>query len=283
MFLGLLAFILSTSLDSKRDKEIGLQLWSLKDDVKSQGIEKVLEEVAKMGYSNLELAGYRKGLVYGMEPMDFKKLTDKYDLGITSSHVARKMSDNPEADMAFWKKAIQDHADMGVKYLIMPIMPLKNSYPYKEEQPVTMEDINKSCDYFNEIGKMAKAKGVIFGFHNHGHEHRIEVEGKPIFDWLLEKMDPENTVIEMDVYWVKDGGYNPVDYLKSHAGRFPILHIKDKRAVGESGETDFGPIFKAAYKQGMVGYYVEVEEYKGTPMEDVQFSFDYLNKAKYVK
>ena len=56
---------------------------------------------------------------------------------------------------------------------------------------------------------MAKAKGVIFGFHNHAHEHKIEVDGKPIFDWMLEKMDPNKTVFQMDVYWVKEGGYDP--------------------------------------------------------------------------
>lgn len=273
-----------TILDTKKNKkEIGLQLYSLKADIKSQGIEKVLEEVAKMGYTKLELAGYRKGLVYGMKPTDFVKLSTKYGLEITSSHVVKKMSKNPEADMAFWEKAIQDHADMRVKYMIMPILPLPNSYPFKEDKPITMSDVNKTCTYFNKIGEMAKAKGVIFGFHNHAHEHKIEVDGKPIFDWMLEKMDPNKTVFQMDVYWVKEGGYDPVDYLKSHAGRFPLLHIKDETAVGESGETEFGPIFKAAYKQGLVGYYVEVEEYKGTPMEDVKQSFDFLDEAKYVK
>ena len=73
------------------------------------------------------------------------------------------------------------------------------------------------------------------------------------------------------------------DYLKKYAGRFPLLHIKDEHAIGSSGLTDFGPIFKAAYQQGLESYYVEVEEYIKTPMEEVEESFDYLNNAKYVK
>lgn len=283
MSLAILAVGFSSFNNKKDKKEIGLQLYSLKDDVKSQGVEKVLEEVAKMGYTKLELAGYRKGLVYGMQPMDFVTLTKKYGLEITSSHVVKKISKNPKADMAFWEKTIRDHAEMGVKYLIMPILPLRNSYPFRKDQPITMSDVEKTCDYFNKVGEMAKAKGIIFGFHNHAHEHKIKVNGKSIFDWMLEKMDPNKTVFQMDVYWVKAGGYDPVDYLKSHAGRFPLLHIKDETAVGASGNTDFKRIFNAAYKQGLEGYYVEVEEYIGTPMEDVKQSFEFLNQAKYVK
>ena len=100
---------------------------------------------------------------------------------------------------------------------------------------------------------------------------------------MLEKLDKENVFFQMDVYWVTEGGYDPVKYLKEYPGRFPVLHIKDEQAVGASGNINFKPIFKAAYKQGMVDFYVEVEEYIGTPMEDVQQSFDFLNEAKFVK
>ena len=236
-----------------------------------------------MGYKQLELAGYKKGLVYGMAPMHFKKMTDKYGLEITSSHVVKKISKNSKTNEAFWATAIQHHADMQVKYIIMPILPLRNSYPFKKEKPITMADVDATCDYFTKIGKMANAAGLKFGFHNHAHEHKIEVDGTSIFDLMLEKLDPKDVVFQMDVYWVKKGGYDPVDYLKKYAGRFPLLHIKDEHAIGSSGLTDFGPIFKAAYQQGLESYYVEVEEYIKTPMEEVEESFDYLNNAKYVK
>tara|TARA_B100000809_G_C15138184_1_gene531624 strand:- start:3975 stop:4856 length:882 start_codon:yes stop_codon:yes gene_type:complete len=284
LFTGILSLsVLFAYTAQKENKEIGLQLYSLRADIKSQGIEKVLQEVAKMGYTQLELAGYRKGLVYGIAPMQFKKMSNKYGLEITSSHVVKKISKNPEADGAFWATTIKHHADMEVKYIIMPILPLKNSYPFKKDNPITMTDVDATCDYFTKIGKKANAAGLKFGFHNHAHEHKIEVDGTPIFDLMLEKLDPKDVVFQMDVYWVKEGGYDPVDYLKKYAGRFPLLHVKDEHGVGSSGLTNFKRIFKAAYKQGMEAYYVEVEEYIKTPMEEVQMSFDFLNKAKYVK
>jgi sugar phosphate isomerase/epimerase len=46
---------------------------------------------------------------------------------------------------------------------------------------------------------------------------------------------------------------------------------------------DFKPIFEAAYDQGMKDFYVEVEKYNYEPIESVQKSFEYLNKAAYVK
>jgi sugar phosphate isomerase/epimerase len=284
IFVGIVAlFVVFSFTKKKENKEIGLQLYSLRADIKTQGIEKVLSEVAQMGYTQLELAGYKKGLVYGMAPLQFKKMTDKHGLEITSSHVVKKMSNDPEADEAFWSMAIKTHAEMGVKYIIMPILPLKNSYPFKADNPITMKDVEATCEYFTKIGEMANEAGLKFGFHNHAHEHKIKVEGKPIFDLMLEKLDPKYVVFQMDVYWVKEGGYDPVDYLKKYAGRFPLLHIKDEHGVGASGVTDFGPIFKAAYKQGMEAYYVEVEEYIGTPIEDVKQSYDFLNNAKYVR
>ena len=42
---------------SESTKHIGLQLYSLRDLVKEEGIQKVLEAASKMGYTNLEKAG----------------------------------------------------------------------------------------------------------------------------------------------------------------------------------------------------------------------------------
>ena len=48
---------------TKTAKNIGLQLYSLRDMVKNEGIQKVLETVSKMGYKNLETANYDNGKI----------------------------------------------------------------------------------------------------------------------------------------------------------------------------------------------------------------------------
>ena len=64
---------------SESSKYIGLQLYSLRDLVKEEGIQKVLETASKMGYKNLETASYDNGKIYGLAPAEFKKMVN--DLG----------------------------------------------------------------------------------------------------------------------------------------------------------------------------------------------------------
>ena len=46
-------------------KTVGLQLYTLRDDIQKQGIEKILAEVSKLGYKNVENFGYGKGKFFG--------------------------------------------------------------------------------------------------------------------------------------------------------------------------------------------------------------------------
>jgi len=278
LFLSILTVgLLSACTDKVENKEIGLQLYSLRDDVDSLGIEKVMEEVGLMGYSKVELAGYSEGLIYGMEPLAFKELAEQHGLKVTSTHVARNQTKDPEADMAFWSRAIETHVAMGVKFMVMP------AYPFGGMDTITLEDVKQTCRYLNEVGEMAAEAGLEFGYHNHHYEFINTVDGTPVYDLMLEHLDEAHVFLQMDVFWTTVGGYDPVDYFKSYPGRFPVLHIKDQHAIGASGDIDFATIFETAYEQGMVDYYVEVEEYAGTPMEDVKQSFDYLNSAGFVK
>ena len=53
---------------AQKQKNIGLQLYSFRDDIQKSGIEKVLDEVANIGYTRLEIAAYNDGLFYGYTP-----------------------------------------------------------------------------------------------------------------------------------------------------------------------------------------------------------------------
>ena len=257
-------------------KHIGLQLYSLRDDVKDLGIQKVLEVVAKMGYVNLETAGYSDGKLYGLNPAEFKKIVDGLGMKVTSSHLGRNLSDNRDADMGWWNTAVEAHNAAGMKYMVMPSSPLGGS-------GATIDNVKRYGEYFNEIGLIAAAASIKFGYHNHAFEFESKVEGVPVYDLLVENTSPDHVLFQNDVYWTQKGGYNPVDYLKKYPKRIQLLHIKDEQAIGASGTMDFKSIFETAYANGVKDWYVEVERYIGTPQEDVQKSYEYLNKAEYVK
>ena len=255
-------------------KEVGLQLWSVRDDMKTDAAG-TIEKVGAMGYKFIEAAGYKDGQFYGMEPTAFKELVDANGLNFYSSHCGQAVPDsaNWETSMAWWDTCIAAHQTAGVKYIVQPFM---DKVGYE-----SMEGVQRYCDYFNAVGEKCNAAGIRFGYHNHDKEFQ-EIDGQIIYDYLLQNTDPAKVMFQLDLYWITEGGKNPVDYFNMYPGRFELWHVKDKAEVG-SGPMDFKPIFENAEKSGMKKFIVEVEEYNFTPLESVQKSLEFLQNADYVK
>ncbi|MEG1749289.1 MAG: sugar phosphate isomerase/epimerase [Tannerellaceae bacterium] len=257
-------------------KNIGLQLYSLRDLVKESGIQVVLETVSKMGYTNLETASYDNGKIYGLAPAEFKKIVNDLGMKCTSAHLGQAFTKEKEAEvMGWWDQAIEAHNELGVKYMIQPWMPVN--------EQTTLDDLKMYCDYFNTVGYKTAAASISFGYHNHDFEFR-KIEDQLIFDYLLNNVSKNHVFFEMDVYWVTQGGGDPVAYMKSRPDQFKVIHIKDETEIGGSKKIDFKPIFDQMYANNVKDWYVEVERYTNNdPVASVQQSYDYLNKAEYVK
>ena len=145
------------------------------------------------------------------------------------------------------------------------------------------------------VGEIAKSAGIRWGYHNHSGEFQKAVkdedkgkrgvQGDVIYDLLLNGTDPNLVFFEMDVYWTVMGQQDPLGYFEKYAGRFPILHIKDRLVLGKSGMMNFENIFNKAYQNGLDEYYVEIEGIRNgmTQFEGVKQCFDYLNNASFVK
>lgn len=254
------------------DKIIGLQLYSLRDAM-GQDVPGTLKKVADMGYKSLETAGYDNGKIYGYDPAEFRKMVEALGMTVTGAHLGRSYSEAEDAEaMAWWATALDAQKAAGCKYVIQA------SFPIGEK----IEDIQLYCDYFNKVGKMARDRGMRFGFHNHAGEF-AKIDDKVIFDYMIENTNPEDVFFELDVYWAVKGGVDPVAYINKYPGRFPVLHIKDDSIIGESGEIDFEPIFNAGYANGMEDFFVEVERYTLPAENCVARSFDFLNVSPCVK
>ncbi|MDR1813825.1 MAG: sugar phosphate isomerase/epimerase [Tannerella sp.] len=259
-------------------KYLGLQLYSLREMVKDDGIKKVLETVAAMGYTNLEPAGYSDGKIYGLAPAEIKKICEDLGMKLTSSHLNRSRTDDHDADMAWWSKAVDAHNEAGMKYMVMPVTPV----PIYDEH-ATLDNVKLYADYFNEIGLIVAAASMNFGYHNHNMEFISKIDGKPVYDYMVENTSPDHVSFQLDVYWIKKGGCDPVDYMKKYPKRIKTLHIKDETAIGAQNTVDYKAVFEQAYANGIKDWFVEVERYDGTPQEDVKKSAEYLLKADFVK
>ena len=241
-------------------KEMAVQLYSARQLIGSPELFAknhvyVLGRLAQMGYTGAEAASYSDGLFSGMEPEDFKAALNKAGLELVSSHTTRVLSSdelssgNYEAAMKWWDQCIEAHKKAGIPRLVM-------SYSPKLD---TEAELKVMAEYLNAIGSRCNAAGIRFGYHNHAHEF-AKVGNTTMMDYFIANTDPAKVFIEMDVYWAVVGGAAPVEYMHKYPGRFELLHIKDKKEIGQSGMVGFDAIFRNFDKAGTKGFIVEMEE-----------------------
>ena len=100
-------------------------------------------------------------------------------------------------------------------------------------------------------------------FHNHDFEFH-EIDGKLIYDVLLERFDPKLVKLQFQTQ-VITLGYKAQDYFNAHPGRFVSSHLSDwtadkkEVAIGQ-GVIDWDAFFKSAQKGGLEYAYVEMAQ-----------------------
>lgn len=282
VLLALLAVLVlaPSAVDAKSKKKIGLQLYSVNQDMGN--VDASLAKVAKAGYTVVETLG--SPTCFGFPAEEFKALCDKHGLAIISTHTSIAMNpQNEAAVMEQWRAVFEGLKTMGAKYCVIPGFNLGKS----------LADLKAVCEYFNKVGKLAKEYGLKLGYHNHAHEYEL-CEGKVKWEYMIENTDPESVFFQMDVYWTTRGGKDPVEYLKKYPNRIQMLHIKDDLVIGESGKIDFEAIYNQFYKNGYKDFVVEQEMPRGPKdetkeqrfarmWEGVAKSAAYLENAKFVK
>ena len=280
LILFALLLAIPQAADAKKKKDIAIQLYSVRDIINNgTDLNVVLKNLAQMGYTSIEAANYDNGKFYGKTPEEFKNAVEKAGMKVLSSHCSRGLSDKEVASgdfsesLKWWDQSIAAHKAAGMKYIVNPGIGV----------PKTMKEMKMYCDYFNTVGYKTAAASIAFGYHNHAFESR-KIGDQLIYDFLLDNVSPNHVFFEMDVYWVQEGGGDPVAYLKNRPSQFKAVHIKDEKEIGASGKMNFKPIFDQMYANNIKDWYVEVEQYtQNDPVASVQQSYDYLNKADYVK
>lgn len=281
---GILCTSCCPTAEQSVKKDMAVQLYSARDligkpELYAQNHETVLQAIADMGYTGVEAANYKDGLFYGVTPEEFKADVEAVGMEVVSSHTNRKLTEADFASgdlteaLAWWDAAMPAHKAAGMRYVVCPSMTI----------PDNLKDLKLYCDYFNEIGRRCKAAGMEFGFHNHAREFK-KVEDVVIMDYLLENTDPELVFFQMDVYWAVYGNASPVEYFNKYPGRWKVLHIKDKKEIGQSGMVGFDAVFANAEVAGMTEFVVEVEGCRNeTALDGLRVSADYILNAPFVK
>ncbi len=257
-----------------KEKVIGLQLYTVRDKIK-QDLDKTLNRLAEIGYNSIEAAGYsfNDGTFYGLKPKAFAEKLNGLGMPLNSSHTVC------EPDTA--DKIFADAAEAGCKYVIYPYL----AEPLRQN----IDGYKATAEKFNKIGEIGNKYGIRFGYHNHAFEFD-KMQGEIGMDVLIGETDPKLVTFEVDLYWVTKAGYDPVDYLQKHPGRFEIFHVKDMVKTEDmffspvgAGRIDFESIFAIKKTAGMKMFFVEQDRFRDyDPFESVEMSFNYLNNADFV-
>jgi sugar phosphate isomerase/epimerase len=264
--VGLLS--LPAFVTSKKAPAIGLQLYTLRDTIKTDA-KNHLQQIAAMGYKNLESFDYRDGQIFGMSYLEFGKIARELGMQVTSGHYGLDIVSSMN-----WEKAVADAKAIGQSYMVMPWL--------KPELRTSIDNYKHIAGICNKAGEVAKKYGIRMQYHNHDFE-LLTVEDQIPYDVLLSELDPKYVGMEMDIFWMYNAGKDPMQYFEKYPRRFEQWHVKDMSKTDKSKNADIGTgtidwkkVFACAKKSGMKNFYIEQETYPGAPIDSAAAGIKYL-------
>ena len=249
---------------SARIARIGVQLYTVRALLEAD-FEGTLARIAAIGFKEVEFWHY-----FGRTPVQVRDVLRRNQLSAPATHIGI------EPLLGDWAKTLDDAQVMGHRYLVVASTP--------PERQRTLDDWRRVGDIFNRAGEQARRAGLALGYHNHDYEF-VRLEDQLPFDVLLESTDPRYVKIEMDLFWVRKGGQDPVGYFERWPGRFPMVHVKDMTADGRmvdvgAGAIDWRAIFAHRRLAGTEHYFVEHDE-PADAMASIAASYRYLNALRF--
>lgn len=251
-------------------RKIGLQLYTVRETIKKEGIIPVLKQVAAIGYHGIEGGGFM-----GNTPAkEMRKILDDLGLIYVSGHIGM------DQVKGGFESVLDDSAVLGAKYLGVAYLP--------EEFRKDAAGWKRSGAAMEKAALEAQKRDLTFFYHNHAFEFET-FDGKSGFDIFFDSTDPALLKSELDVYWVKKGGQDPVAYMKKLGDRAPLIHAKDMTGDGKEffeivgdGILDFDTIFKTGDEIGVDWYLVEQDQCPQGEMASARKSFENIKARGWI-
>jgi sugar phosphate isomerase/epimerase len=236
-----------------------IQLYTLRDAC-AHDFRAVLRRLGEIGFVGVETAGLN-----GLTGDEVRATLDECGLVASSAHVNLAAPDE-------FARALDEHAALGCSTVVVPVLPPKWF--------ADRDAIKKGADALNRAHEQTRERGLRLGYHNHFWE-LPPVDERPALLHLFDAVDPE-IVAEVDVYWTRVGGVDPVALLGELGARAAFLHVKDGPAetpeqnmvaVGD-GAIDVPGVIAAA--PGAQWHIVELDRCDTDMLAAVERSYQYL-------
>lgn len=247
--------------------KIGAQLYTVHDYTKTlEGLSDALARVADIGYTSVQVSGTCE-----YEADWLAEELKKNGLTCNLTHTPfEKMVENPA-------KVIENHNTFGCKYIGIGA--------YTDFWKLGIGAMDEFAAKAHPVIEAFNNAGKKLFYHNHNHEFKPE-NGTCIFEKLVDAFGADELGFTLDVYWVKEGGHDPVQWLKDLKGRVQCIHFKDMTSDKDGkhifapvggGILDFDEIIKASYDAGVEYAFVEQDDcYGENPFDCLKKSYDFL-------
>jgi sugar phosphate isomerase/epimerase len=257
--------------------DLGIQLYTLRNEI-AKDVNTTIKTVAAAGYKQVEM--------YGFPNCDaMVKAVRDSGLALNSSHFEWDSVVNPKDDSySDFSKILDKAKEIGLKHLVIPYLADSNRK--------TLDDYKKVAAHANKSAALAKSAGIQLSYHNHNFEFEPKENGISGFDVFVKEFSADMK-FELDVFWVKAAGIDPVELVNKLNGRVSQLHLKDLKkdipiptyaglpddAFQEIGDgiIAMAPILAAAQKAGVEHCHVEQDQ-SPDALASIKQSIDFLRK-----
>ena len=225
--------VMAISQDSKYKDTIGLQLWTVRDQM-AEDKQKTLKAVADAGYKQVELGDTNTAA-------EIVPIAKDLGMNVTSSFINWQAICTPDGkDVPSLEKIIEEANKAEIKHLVF-------GYIAKGHRE-TADHYKKHAEASNKFGEMCNKAGIKLCYHNHSFEFAKLDGEKTGWDILSENFENDKCKFELDVFWAKIGGLNPFEAMIKLDGRISQLHLKDLEKGAEICH-DEGKVPHEAFKE----------------------------------
>lgn len=270
----------------------GVQLYTVRNEVMKEPLA-TLEAIAEIGYREVEmLRNQVKTLAPLLKRVNLLPVSLHFETPLlTGNWTAWQHADMPPIEPGVtFEDCVLLARDHGFRYIVFNYL--------SPEERLGLDFYRSLADKLNAAARKADAAGLRFCYHNHDFEFQPHPGGRPI-DVLLKHLDQNLIGLEVDVFWVSMAGVNAVEFLRDHANRIDLVHLKD-RAKGTPIHYDIATVPNETYRELGSGdlplldilqavshttarhIFVE-QDFSKDPIASLRQSYAFLKKSGYVR
>jgi sugar phosphate isomerase/epimerase len=250
----------------------GVQLYMVRKEAPAD-LAGVLKKIRATGFTQVELYP----IAYTHHASELKKMVEDAGLGHDSGHF----------DYDSIPDRIGYAKELGLKYMVCSILP--------ENHWGTPGGFKSAAYNLNQWGRLVRNADMQLVFHNHNYEFKQVSDGETGFDVLMKNTDSDLVKLELDLYWLVQGGQDPAAMMKKYKNRLVMIHLKDRVANSPvnysphdeqhivelgKGSIDWKPLISQARAQGVKLALLDQDETTLPVFESMKMNFDYLNGLK---